>query len=226
MVTYRSPHGVNFEAHRPVVMGRHGMVCAGHPLASLAGIAMLQKGGNVVDAAIATAAAPMAANRERFLPQGIPMKGILSVSVPALVDGWLSAHKKYGSLSLADVFAPAIDLAVNGFPTSYLLAKAIAADPLLCEYPSSRAVFTRSGRPMQPGEILYQRDLGRTFQCIVDGGADAFYRGEIARALVKFSEEEGGLMTARDLAESRCRWEEPICSTYRGYVVYESPPNS
>ena len=262
MVTYRSPHGVNFEAHRPVVMGRNGMVCAGHPLASLAGIAMLQKGGNVVDAAIATAAAlnvveplmsgiggdgylmiywkstdslsvvnatgaaPMAANRERFLPQGIPMKGILSVSVPALVDGWLSAHKKYGSLSLADVFAPAIDLAVNGFPTSYLLAKAIAADPLLCEYPSSRAVFTRSERPMQPGEILYQRDLGRTFQCIVDGGADAFYRGEIARALVKFSEEEGGLMTARDLAESRCRWEEPICSTYRGYVVYESPPNS
>jgi gamma-glutamyltranspeptidase / glutathione hydrolase len=262
MVACRSPHGVNFEAHRPVVMGRNGMVCAGHSLASQAGIAMLQKGGNAVDAAIATAAAlnvveplmsgiggdgylmiywkstdslsvvnatgaaPLAASRERFLRQGIPMKGILSVSVPALVDGWLSAHEKYGSLSLGDVFAPAMDLALNGFPTSHLLAKAIAADPLLCEFPTSRAVFSHDGRPLQPGEILYQRDLGCTFQRIVDGGADAFYRGEIARALVRFSDEQGGLLTERDLAQCCCRWEEPICTNYRGYTVYEAPPNS
>ena len=262
MVATHSPHSVDFEAHRPVVMGRNGMVCAGHPLASQAGMAMLQKGGNAVDAAIATAAAlnvveplmsgiggdgylmiywksedrlsvvnatgaaPGAATRERFLSQGIPMKGILSVSVPALLDGWLSAQKKYGSLSLAEVFAPAMDLAVNGFPTSHVLAKAIAADPLICEFPTSNAVFSRGGRPLRPGEILYQRDLGRTFQVIVDGGADAFYRGEIARALVRFSEAEGGLLTEADLAQCRSRWEEPICTTYRGYTVYEAPPNS
>ena len=113
------------------------------------------------------------------------MKGILSVSVPALLDGWLSAQKKYGSLSLAEVFAPAIDLAANGFPTSHVLAKAIAADPLICEFPTSKAVFSRGGRPLRPGEILYQRDLGRTFQVIVDGGADAFYRGEIARKIAE-----------------------------------------
>jgi gamma-glutamyltranspeptidase/glutathione hydrolase len=262
MATVHAPHGVNFAAHRPVVMGRNGMVCAGHPLASQAGIATLQKGGNAVDAAIATAAAlnvveplmsgiggdgylmiywknddrlsvvnatgaaPGAAKREYFLPQGIPMKGILSVSTPALVDGWLSAHEKYGSLSLAEIFAPAVDLATNGFPTSHVLAKAIAADPLICDFPTSKAVFSRDGRPLQAGEILYQRDLGRTFQAIVDGGADAFYRGEIARALVRFSEEQGGLLTQADLAECRSRWEEPIGTSYRDYTVYEAPPNS
>jgi gamma-glutamyltranspeptidase/glutathione hydrolase len=238
------------------------MVCAGHPLASQAGIAMLQKGGNAVDAAIATAAAlnvveplmsgiggdgylmiywknddrlsvvnatgaaPGAATREHFLPQGIPMKGILSVSVPALVDGWLSAHEKYGRLSLAEVFAPAMDLATNGFPTSHVLAKAIAADPLICEFPTSKAVFSHDGRPLQPGEILYQRDLGRTFQDIVDGGKNAFYRGKIARSLVRFSQEQGGLLTEADFAQCRSRWEEPICTSYRGYTVYEAPPNS
>ena len=119
-----------------------------------------------------------------------------------------------------------MDLATNGFPTSHVLAKAIAADPLICEFPTSKAVFSRDGRPMQPGEILYQRDLGRTFQAIVDGGADAFYRGEIARALVRFSEAEGGLLTEADLAQCRSRWEEPICTSYRGYTVYEAPPNS
>ena len=262
MAAGHSPHGVNSEAHRPVVMGRNGMVCAGHPLASQAGIAMLQKSGNAVDAAIATAAAlnvveplmsgiggegflmiywksddrlsvlnatgaaPHAAIRERFLPQGIPMKGILSVLVPALVDGWLSAYEKYGCLSLAEVFAPAMDLATNGFPTSHMLAKAIAADSHICEFPTSKAVFGRDGRPLQAGEILYQRDLGRTFQAIVDGRADAFYRGEIADALVRFSEEQGGLLTRADLAECRSRWEEPISTSYRGYTVYEAPPNS
>ncbi|HXV82587.1 MAG TPA: gamma-glutamyltransferase [Candidatus Binatia bacterium] len=257
-----SPHGVNFEAHRPVVMSRNGMVCAGHPLASQAGIAILQKGGNAVDAAIAmgaalnvveplmsgiggdgylmiywkkddrlsivnaTGAAPLAATRERYLSDGIPMKGILSVSVPALLAGWLSAHEKYGCLSLAEVFAPAIDLATNGFPTSHVLAKAIAADSLICEFPTSRAVFSRDGHPLQSGEILYQKDLGRTFQTIIDGGAEAFYRGEISRALVAFSKAQGGLLTAADLAQCGSRWEEPICASYRDYTVYEAPPNS
>jgi gamma-glutamyltranspeptidase len=174
----------------------------------------------------ATGAAPNAANRDYFLPHGIPMKGILSVSVPALVHGWLSAHEKYGRLSLSDVFAPAIDLATNGFPTSHVLAKAIAADPFICEFPTSKAVFSRDGRALQAGEILYQKDLGRTFQAIVDGGADAFYRGEIARALARFSQEQGGLLTEADLTQCRSRWEEPICTGYHGYTVYEAPPNS
>ncbi|MEK7815004.1 MAG: gamma-glutamyltransferase, partial [Chloroflexota bacterium] len=257
-----TPHGVNFEAYRPVVMGRNGMVCSGHPLASQAGITVLQKGGNAVDAAIATAAAlnvveplmsgiggdgfimvywkdtgqvqvcngtgaaPYAATRERYLPQGIPTKGILSVSVPGLVDSWLAVHDQYGSLALAEALAPAMDLAANGFPVSHVLSQAIAADPLLCQFPTSRAVFTRDGRPLRPGEILYQRDLARTFQALVEGGRDAFYRGPIAQAIVKFSQEQGGLLTLKDLADCRSRWQEPIATTYRGYTVYEAPPNS
>ena len=257
-----TPHGVNFEAYRPVVMGRNGMVCAGHPLASQAGIGMLQRGGNAVDAAIATAAAlnvveplmsgiggdgfimvyrkeadrveisngtgaaPCAATRERYLNGGIPMKGILSVSVPGLVHSWLDAHEKYGSLSLAEVFGPALDLAENGFPVTHHLAKAIAADRLLCEFPTSSAVFTRDGRALGPGKILYQQDLARTFQTIIEGGRDAFYRGEIAQAIVDFSQEQGGLLTMRDLADCSARWQEPISATYHGYTVCEAPPNS
>ena len=257
-----SPHSVNYEAHRPVVMGRNGMVCAGHPLAAQAGITILQKGGNAVDAAIATAAAlnvveplmsgiggdgymmiyqkdqdllevcngtgaaPYAASRDRYGPQGIPMNGILSVSVPGLLDAWLAAHHRYGTLSFAEVMAPAIDLADNGFPVSRVVAAAIAADPLLCRFPTSQAVFTRDGRPLRPGEVLYQKDLAKTFSAIVDGGRDAFYAGDIARAIVKFSEEQGGLLSLQDLADCRCRWQEPISTTYRGYTVYEAPPNS
>ena len=258
----QSPHGVNFEAYRPVVMGRNGMVCSGHPLGSQAGISVLQKGGNAVDAAIATAAAlnvveplmsgiggdgfimvywkeadriavsngtgaaPYAAARERYLPQGIPMKDILSVSVPGLVHSWLDAHEKYGALSLAEVLASAIDLADNGFPVSHVLSRAIASDSLLCEFPTSRAVFAPNGKPLRPGEILYQKDLARTFRAIIEGGRDAFYRGEIARAIVQFSQEQGGLLTMKDLADCRARWQEPISTTYHGHTVYEAPPNS
>ena len=179
-----------------------------------------------IDICNGTGAAPYAATRERYLPQGIPAKGILSVSVPGLLDSWLSAHQKHGLLSLGQVLAPAIDLAANGFPTSHVLARSIASDPLLCSFPTSKAVFTRDGRPLRGGEMLFQQDLARTLEAIVSGGADAFYRGEIARSIVKFSEEQGGILTLRDLDDFHCRWQEPISTTYRDYGVYEAPPNS
>ena len=258
----QSPHGISYESYRPVVMGRNGMVCSGHPLASQAGIAILQRGGNFADAALATAAAlnvveplmsgiggdgfimvyrkdtdrlevcngtgaaPYAATRESYLPEGIPQKGILSVSVPGLLNSWLDVHGKHGVLSLGECFAPAIDLADNGFPVSHVLSRSIAADALLCRFPTSQAVFTRNGRPLQPGEICYQKNLARTFQAIIDGGREAFYKGEIARAIVKFSEEQGGILSMQDLADCRARWQDPIATTYHGHTVYEAPPNS
>ena len=257
-----TPHGVSFESNRPVVMGRNGMVCAGHPLAAQAGMAALQRGGNAVDAAIATAAAlnvvepnmsgiggdgfimvynrqagsievcngtgaaPYATDVEWYRKNGIPAKGILSVSVPGLVDAWMAAHARYGTLSRAEVFEAAIDLSENGFPVTHVLSGVIAGDRLLCEFPDSQAVFAPGGAPMRPGQILRQPGLARTFQAIVDGGRDAFYEGETARALVKFSEEQGGLLTLQDLADCRSRWETPITTTYHGHTVYEAPPNS
>ena len=257
-----SPHGVNFDSYRPVVMGRNGMVCSGHPLASQAGMRVLQRGGNAVDAAVAvgaalnvveplmsgiggdgfimiyrkqsdeikvvnaTGAAPYAATRERYVSEGIPMKGILSVSVPGLLDGWAACHEKYGALKWGDVLEPAIDLADNGFPVSHVVARAIFADPMLQQFPTSREVFTRDGRPLTAGEILYQKDLARTFRDIAEEGRDAFYKGETARSIVRFSNEQGGILTLKDLADNHCRWQEPISTTYRGYTVYEAPPNS
>ena len=257
-----SPHGLDYGSYRPVVMGRNGMVCSGHPLASQAGINVLQKGGNAVDAAVAigaalnvvepqmsgiggdgfimvywkstgetkivnaTGAAPNMATRERYLADGIPLKGILSVSVPGLLDGWSAAHTKYGVLKWADLFEPAIDLADNGFPVSHTLAKFIAADPVLCSFPTSQAVYTKGGQPISGSEIIWQRDLARTFKSIAKDGPDAFYKGEIGRSIVKFSEEQGGLLTADDLAQHHNRWQEPISTTYRGYMVSEAPPNS
>ena len=264
----RGPHGVRYGSYRPVVMGRNGMVCSGHPLASQAGISVLQKGGTAVDAAIAvaaalnvveprmsgiggdgfimvhwnrsgdgrrppgvnvvnaTGAAPYAATLERYLPEGIPMKGILSMSVPGLLNGWMAAHERYGDLKWGDVFEPAIDLAANGFPVTHDMALAIASDPLLLSFPTSRAVFTRDGRPLGPGEVLYQRDLARTFQKIGADGPDSLYRGEIARAIVNFSQEQGGIMSLKDLGDQSARWQEPISTTYQEYTVYEAPPNS
>ena len=257
-----TPHGINFEANRPVVMGSRGMVCSAHPLASQAGIAMLQKGGNAMDAAIATAAAlnvveplmsgiggdgfimvyqresdrlevcngtgaaPYAADPSRFQSKGIPMNGVLSASTPGLLDVWLAVHERYGSLSLSQALAPAIDLAENGFPVSHVLAQAIAAEPSLGRFPSSQAIFTRDGRPLQAGETLVQKDLARTFQAIVAGGRDVFYGGDVGRALVQFIQDQGGLMTLQDLADCRAQWQEPIHTGYRGYTVYEAPPNS
>ena len=191
-----SPHGIRYSSHRPVVMGRKGMVCASHPLASQVGVRILQKGGNAVDASVAVAAAlnvveplmsgiggdgfimvytrsddtvkvvnatgpaPYAATRERYLPEGIPLKGILSMSVPGLLRGWTEAHERYGRLSLSEVLEPAVELAEEGFPVSHTVAVAIAADELLCEFPTSAAIFTRDGAAPPSGRDSLSEGLG------------------------------------------------------------------
>ena len=176
----------------------------------------------------ATGAAPYAATREVYLRDGgIPMKGIRSVSVPGLVDGWLSAHERYGVLQLDQVLAPAIALCENGFPVTHNLAAELERQTSsFVSDPYTRTVFTKNGEPYKPGEILCQKNLGKTLQKIAVHGSDAFYRGEITQTVVAFSRECGGLLKGEDFADHRARWVEPIHTSYRGYEVYEMPPNS
>ena len=260
----QSPHGIRFSAFRPSVMSRNGLVSSAHPLASQAGIQVMMAGGNVVDAAIATAAAlgvvepqnsglggdgfiliyhaetgsvtglnatgvaPYAATREEYLREGgIPMRGIRSVSVPGLVDGWLMAHERYGALTLEQVFKPALSLSEDGFPVSSKLASALEDENTRFASDSyTRSVFTKRGKPLRAGEILYQKNLGRTLRKIAAEGRKAFYEGEIAKAILAFSEAYDGLLTEKDLADHQARWVDPIQTNYRGYPVYEMPPNS
>jgi gamma-glutamyltranspeptidase len=261
-VTDPGPHGISASAHRPVTYGRNGMVCAGHPLASQAGMRILQQGGNAADAALAVAAAlnvvephmsgmggdgfalvyrrdsgrvdvvnatgpaPLQATRAAYLPGGIPLKGIRSVSIPGLVDGWLRLHSRYGRLKLAAAFAPAIDLAANGFPVGHKLAQAIAAQPALREFAPSAAIFAPHGRPLRAGDMLVQRDLARSFQLVAAGGHDAFYAGPIATAIVQCSERFGGLLRKEEFTSYAPLEASPISTRYRDWTVYEAPPNS
>ncbi len=256
------PHGVNVGSNRPVVMGRKGMVCSGHPLASQAGIRVLQNGGNAVDAAVAvgaalnvvephmsgiggdgfimvyqkatgsvrvmncTGAAPGGATQERYEKTGIPMRGVLSASIPGLLDGWANAHQEYGSLPWADLFDDAISLADEGFPVTHTLASYIAAEPGLLQHLTSAKVYSRSGAPLSGGDILLQRDLARSFRQVASEGPDALFRGAIGREIARFVQEQGGVLDANDLAGHHSRWEDPISTTYKGYSVLEAPPNS
>jgi len=176
----------------------------------------------------ATGPAPAAATREYFVTRGgIPMRGIGSVSVPGIVDGWIRALDRFGALPRKTVFGPAIALCEDGFPVSPKLAEALApvTEAFASDEPT-RDIFTRAGSPLQPGQILNQRALGGTLRNIAETGSEGFYRGEIARSIGEFSRARGGLLTADDLAAYASSWDDPIQTTYRGVDVYEMPPNS
>jgi gamma-glutamyltranspeptidase/glutathione hydrolase len=180
---------------------------------------------NTVSVANGTGFAPLAATPERFAG-GIENLGILSVSVPGICDALLSAHERYGLLPLADCVAPAIELCLAGVPQSHFQCRLAAGCDLMHSFPASAAIFAPDGHPLRPGAIRRNPDLARTYQTIAENGRDAFYAGPIAKALVKFSEEAGGLLTMEDMARYRMAWQEPIAATYRGRAVYEAPPNS
>ncbi len=182
---------------------------------------------NRVQVCNGTGAAPLRATAERFRANGIPYKHLLSVSTPGLCDAWLMTHARFGRLKLDEVMAPAIELAEAGFPVSHKMAAALADEvPSPTMVPFTREVFSREGRPLRAGEICRNPNLAQTLRRLACEGRDAFYTGPIARAIVEFSDQLGGLLSLDDFARHRSCWQEPITTTYRGHTVYEAPPNS
>lgn len=177
----------------------------------------------------ASGRAPYAATIDALKGRGlnvIPTYGPLSWSVPGCVDGWETLRTRFGSMSLPQILAPAIAYAEEGFPVSEVIADSWQrAAPSLAAVPSSAACFLPGGRPPRAGEIFKNPDLAHTLRAIAKGGRDAFYRGSIADAIVSYSHEVGGLFARKDFEDHSSTWVEPVSTNYRGYDVWELPPN-
>jgi gamma-glutamyltranspeptidase/glutathione hydrolase len=158
--------------------------------------------------------------------QGVPSRGLGSVTVPGAIDAFAQVQKRHGKLSFAAVLEPAIHYASNGFPVSEVIATQWRVGvPLLSQYPTSAQVYLPDGKAPQAGEVHRQPQLARTLKLLAAEGPEVFYEGDIARRIVQFSQEQGGFFTLEDFATHTTEWVEPICTDYRGYTVYELPPN-
>src|SRR6266850_5342483 len=253
-------------AGRSKVATKYGIVAASQPLAAQAGVQMLERGGNAVDAAIAANAvmalvephyngiggdlfaiyyeartgklyglnaggwAPAGLTPEFLKAKGIvrmPGGGIHSVTVPGAVAGWDAMRARFGKLPMADLLAPAIFYADDGFPVTDVIADhwaggaaRLAADPLAAE------TFLPNGRAPRAGEVFRNPRLAGTLRLIAQKGAAGFYEGKTAEAIVAVSRVKGGAMTLADLKDYKPEWVDPISTTYRGWTVYELPPNT
>jgi gamma-glutamyltranspeptidase/glutathione hydrolase len=157
----------------------------------------------------------------------IPARGPLPVSVPGAVDGWLALHQRYGRLPLKAVLAPAIRYARAGFPVSEVIASHWARNvPLLAQYPGFVEQMTVGGRAPRKGELWRNPNLARTLEGIASRGRKGFYEGEVARTIADYLQANGGSLSYQDLAEHRGEWVAPLAVDYRGYQVWELPPNS
>jgi gamma-glutamyltranspeptidase/glutathione hydrolase len=157
----------------------------------------------------------------------IPERGPLSVSVPGCVDGWFELHGKFGKLPMKDVLAPAIRYAREGFPVSEVIANDWAnATTNVTSQPGFDAVYLPDGRVPVKGEVFRNPGLAVTMERIASGGREGFYKGETARAIETFLKAHGGFLAASDLAEHKSEWVEPVSANYRGYDVWELPPNT
>jgi gamma-glutamyltranspeptidase/glutathione hydrolase len=267
---------------RSEVMAQHGMVVTSQPLAAQAGLQVLMRGGNAIDAAVATAAvlnlmepmmvgvggdlfaviyiakekkiyvlnasgtAPTGATLARFNSlgyhwnpknwgptSGMPLNGILPVTVPGAVWGWQAALKRFGKLTFKEVLEPAAQYAEQGFAVSERIAhdwRLPNALPLkkCCTEPDPDSIKTWyvNGQPPQAGQIFKNADLARTFRLLQAKGGEGFYQGEIAEAIVAKSRALGGTMTLEDLASYHGEWVEPAHTEYHGFDILELPPPS
>ena len=172
---------------------------------------------------------PQSLSLQWFQQQGlqdIPAHGPLPVTVPGAVDGWFALHKKFGNLPMSTLLAPTIRYATEGFPVTEVIAHYWALSvPKLGKFPGFNEQFTRDGRAPEKGELWRNPNLARTLTQLADEGRDAFYRGDIARTIGDYIKAQGGFLSAADLAAHRGEWVEPVSTNYRGYDVWELPPN-
>ncbi len=179
----------------------------------------------------ASGPAPRGLTPEFLAKQGItkmPAHGIHTIIVPGAVDGWAKMHARYGKLPWKDLFQPAIAYAEQGFPVHEVIQEAWS-DPVIVarlkQNPESARVFLPGGKPPATGQIFKNPGMGKALRLIAEQGRDAFYKGAIAEAILKTTQKLGGTMTAPDLAGFSSEWVTPISTEYRGWRVYELPPN-
>jgi gamma-glutamyltranspeptidase/glutathione hydrolase len=172
---------------------------------------------------------PKALSRQWFIDNGyekIPSHGLLPVSVPGTVDGWFMLHDRFGKLPMEQVLQPAINYAEKGFPVSQLIAYYWNRSvPLLSKYPGFTEQFTLNGKAPKEGEIWKNQNLANTLKAIAKGGRNAFYQGEMAHTIANYMQANGGFLSYEDLASHQGEWIEPVSTNYRGYDVWELPPN-
>ncbi|MGG3006214.1 gamma-glutamyltransferase family protein [Geobacillus stearothermophilus] len=258
-----------YPSQRMTVFAKNGVVATSQSLAAQAGLDVLKKGGNAIDAAIAAAAcltvveptsngiggdafalvwtngklyglnasgyAPKAISIEALKECGytdMPKYGFAPVTVPGAPAAWAALAKRFGRLPLAETLAPAIAYAENGYPVSPVLGKYWANAYRVYkealngpEFASWFATFAPGGRAPKIGEVWASPDHAATLRSIAETEAESFYRGELAEKIAAFSKQYGGFLAADDLAEYEPEWIEPISVSYRGYEVWEIPPN-
>ncbi len=255
----------SYSSTRIPVFARN-VVSTSHPLASSAGLRMMLKGGNAVDAAIAAAAAmtivePVSnglgsdsfcilwdgqglhgLNASGRAPQSWtpeyfkqkygadaatpPKRGLDSVSVPGAVSSWVTMSERFGKLPFADLMEPAIEIAERGYLLSPVVQQkwSAAADELQSQ-PGFSNAFLPWGRAPKVGELFQFKAAAKGLRAIAESKGAAFYGGEIAQALERFSAKNGGSLTAKDFENYRPEWVRPIAENYRGYTLHEIPPN-
>ncbi len=258
-----------FPSKRNVVYGKKGMVCTSQPLAAQAGLDILKKGGNAIDAAVATAVAMTVLeptgngiggdafaliwtdgelkglNASGPAPEAIvadeikekygdtmPARGWVPVTVPGCVSAWAEMSRKYGKLPFEDLFEAAINYAENGYPvaptTAILWERAFTDFTKIFKddyFKHWFETFTPEGKAPVAGEIVYLKDHAKTLKEIAETKAESFYRGALADKIDAFSRETGGYLRKSDLAAFYPEWVKPISTDYKGYTVYEIPPN-
>ncbi|MBA4494662.1 gamma-glutamyltransferase [Paenactinomyces guangxiensis] len=251
------------------VYSQNGMVATSQPLAAQAGLEILKRGGNAIDAAVATAAAltvleptsngiggdafalvwhegrlhglnssgpsPKKISLEELARKGVkemPKFGWLPVTVPGAPAAWAELSGKFGKLPLSDVLQPAIEYAEQGYPLSPILSKywgrAVQIFQEVLKGPEFEYwfhTFAPKGRAPRAGEVWRSQDHANTLKLIAETKASSFYQGELAEKIVHFSQKYGGYLSQEDLESYQPEWVEPIKVNYRGYDVWEIPPN-